>query len=175
MGEPAEDEDADFSDIPAGVLDGKIAQYEGFIDDVLKRQLQSSLDDFRRDAEVLEQCRELRRNVDLLVSGDVQELETMIDLGCQFFAKASVPDTSRLFVDIGLGFKLDMTLAEACDFLEHKEAFTLQRLELRKKRTAQIKADIREALHLLDMMMQIKSGSQPWLEACDEALIESFS
>eukprot|EP00971_Amphidinium_carterae_P256122 5085308-Amphidinium_carterae.1 len=32
----------------------------------------------------------------LMMQGQMTELETMIDLGCQFFAKAFVPDTSRI-------------------------------------------------------------------------------
>merc|ERR1712083_273610 len=109
----------------------------------------------------------------MLLKKEVTELETMVDIGCQFYAKAFVPDTSRIFVDIGLGFRLEMQLPEACDFLGHKEKYLLGRLDRQKSRTAQIKADIHEALHLLDLMMQVRTGGKPWLETCD-TLVDSF-
>mmetsp|Transcript_59292 Transcript_59292/g.150528 ORF Transcript_59292/g.150528 Transcript_59292/m.150528 type:complete len:184 (-) Transcript_59292:54-605(-) len=169
------EDDEEDADVPVAVLDAKIAQYEAFIEEVLKRELRKSLDEFRRGAEVLEQCRELRRNIDLLIRDDVTELETMVDVGCQMFVKAFVPDTSRIFLDVGLGFQLEMPLAGAREFLENKEQHILGGLELRKRSTAQVKADIHEALHLLDMMMQVKSGGTPWLDSCDKALVASFS
>mmetsp|Transcript_41894 Transcript_41894/g.91356 ORF Transcript_41894/g.91356 Transcript_41894/m.91356 type:complete len:171 (+) Transcript_41894:61-573(+) len=156
------------------VVDAKIAEYEDFIERVLKRQLRNSLDDFRRDREVLEQCRELRRNIDLLIEGDVKELETMVELGCQFYAKAFVPDTSQIIVDVGLGFRLEMPLAEARDFLGTKEAHILGGLELRKRRTAAIKADIREALHLIDLFTQLRSGSGDWLDTLGPEIASAF-
>mmetsp|Transcript_33427 Transcript_33427/g.105943 ORF Transcript_33427/g.105943 Transcript_33427/m.105943 type:complete len:174 (+) Transcript_33427:50-571(+) len=165
----------DGPEIPASVIGSKLAEYEGFVEKVLKAELRRSLDDFRQQRELLEQCRELRRGLDQLVQGSVTELETMVELGCQFFAKALVPDTSRVFVDVGLGFRLEMPLADARDFLSSKEEYLLGVLELRKRRTAQIKADVHEALHLMDLMLQVQGGGKPWLEQCDQTLIDSFS
>merc|ERR1740139_1119293 len=167
-----DDEEEDV--VPESVVDERVAKYEGFIEAVLRKELQASLDDFRSKYELLEQCRELRRNIGLLIEGDVKELETMVELGCQFFVRAKVPDTSRIFVDVGLGFQLEMPLAEAAEFLEQKEALILSQLETKKNRTAKIKADIHDALHILDLMTQVKSGKTPWLDACDPSLIESF-
>merc|ERR1712039_1158049 len=113
-------------------------------------ELRRALDDYRGDATVLEQCRELRENIDMLLRDKVEELETTIELGCGFYVKAFVPDTSKLFVNVGLGFQLEMTLPDASDFIRHKETNLISKLELRKTKIAQIKADIHEALHLLD-------------------------
>ncbi|CAE8619496.1 unnamed protein product, partial [Polarella glacialis] len=118
---------------------------------------------------------ELRHNIDLLLKDNVTELETMVELGCQFYVKALVPDTSRICIDVGLGFHLEMTLPEAQDFLVKKEELLLQGLERKKSKTASVKADIHEALHLIDLMMQVQSGKKPWLASCDESLIKSFA
>mmetsp|Transcript_71251 Transcript_71251/g.154847 ORF Transcript_71251/g.154847 Transcript_71251/m.154847 type:complete len:171 (-) Transcript_71251:66-578(-) len=162
------DEELADPDAVPGRVDRKIVQYEDFLERVLKAELKRSLDECRQDAALLDQCRELRSNIDLLIQGNVTELETMVEVGCQFYAKAFVPDTKRLFVDVGLGFRLEMPLADARDFLDEKEACLLGGLELRKRRTAQIKADIHEALHLLDLMMDLRSGGTPWLQRPDE-------
>jgi len=49
---------------------------------------------------------------------------------------------------------------------------------MRKTRIAQIKADIHEALHLLDLMFHVKSGRAPHgnkMETYNTTLIDSFS
>ncbi|CAJ1360783.1 unnamed protein product [Effrenium voratum] len=73
-----------------------------------------------------------------------------------FFVKAFVPDTSTIFVDVGLSFRLEMPLAEAAEFLKDKEQHLMKGLELKSKRIARVKADIHEALHLLDLMLQLR-------------------
>ncbi|CAE8620803.1 unnamed protein product, partial [Polarella glacialis] len=153
----------------------EVVKYETFVEKVLKQELRRSLDEFRRDSAVVEQVQELRHNIDLLLKDNVTELETMVELGCQFYVKALVPDTSRLCIDVGLGFHLEMTLPEAQDFLVKKEELLLQGLERKKSKTASVKADIHEALHLIDLMMQVQSGKKPWLASCDESLIKSFA
>merc|ERR1712039_1115893 len=85
-------------------------------------ELRRALDDYRGDATVLEQCRELRENIDMLLRDKVEELETTIELGCGFYAKAFVPDTSKLFVNVGLGFQLEMTLPDASDFIRQPDS-----------------------------------------------------
>merc|ERR1712050_579914 len=97
----------------------------------LHEKLKRSLKEFREKAEVLRNCRELRENLDLLLKDDVTELKTMVELGCQFYAKAFVPDTSRIFVDVGLGFHLEMPLEEAAEFMIHKEKHVVDVLEVR--------------------------------------------
>merc|ERR1719401_310205 len=134
-------EDGD-DEVSTDVVDAKVAEYEKFIEDSLKAALKLALDDYKRDASVLQQCRELRSNLDMLLQDDVTELETMVELGCQFYARAFVPDTSRIFMDVGLGFHLEMPLVDAREFLEHKEEHILDGLEFRKQKISQIKADI---------------------------------
>ncbi|CAJ1379264.1 unnamed protein product [Effrenium voratum] len=78
----------------------------------------------------------------------------------RFFVKAFVPDTSTIFVDVGLSFRLEMPLAEAAEFLKDKEQHLMKGLELKSKRIARVKADIHEALHLLDLMLQLNDPSR---------------
>jgi prefoldin subunit 5 len=60
-------------------------------------------------------------------------MKTMVNLGSEFYVKAKMyealfhysnwcsPDTSRVFVNIGLGFHLEFTVNEAVSFIEEKE------------------------------------------------------
>ena len=43
-----------------------------------------------------------------------------VDLGCNFFVDTVVPDTSRIYVALGYGFFLELTLAEALKFIDRK-------------------------------------------------------
>merc|ERR1712150_311655 len=110
-------------------------------------ELEAARDKFDETAELLKQVRELRENIRLLLHDSMAELETMVELGCQFYAKALVPDTSKIFIDVGLGFHLEMPLEDAVEFLDRKEEHLLSKLELCKNKTTQVKADIHEALH----------------------------
>lgn len=53
------------------------------------------------------------------------------------------PDTSRVFVDVGLGFHVECTWTEALDFCTQKEEAFTQRVEKRTKEIADIKAQIK--------------------------------
>ncbi|CAK9066389.1 unnamed protein product [Durusdinium trenchii] len=168
----------DEGDMEAALVDSKIAEYESFVERVLKADHQRCLDEIREATAILEECRTLRSNIRFLikeglcehfsvsyclspVQEDISELETNVELGCQFYVKAFVPNTSCIFVDVGLNFRLEMPLADAEAFLKDKEQHLLNGLELKSKRVARVKADIHEALHLIDLMTSVQSGRGP--------------
>ncbi|KAJ2841111.1 hypothetical protein J3B02_006045, partial [Coemansia erecta] len=62
----------------------------------------------------------LKTHIDTIKSQDLKELETKIDLGSSFYVKAFVPDTKDIFVNVGFGFHLEMTLEEADAFIDEK-------------------------------------------------------
>ncbi|XP_059908923.1 protein UXT isoform X2 [Gadus macrocephalus] len=124
----------------------KILQYESFISDVLKRDLQKVLEQRDGVYEKISQYLQLKNTIQRLqVSGD-GELKTEVDLGCHFYVQAHVEDSSRVFVAVGYGFFVEMSHAEALRFIEKKtrqlNAFT----ELLTKDSAKIKANIRMVL-----------------------------
>lgn len=47
-----------------------------------------------------------------LPQGGAKEYETSIDLGCEVYCKARVPDTSHIYVHVGLGFHIECPLSE---------------------------------------------------------------
>lgn len=79
---------------------------------------------------------ELKSNIDLLQTNQLSSFKTKINLGNEFYMQAKVyvssneneltnsiyrPDTSRIFVNIGLGFHVEFTLPEALEFVDKKE------------------------------------------------------
>ncbi|KAJ1827095.1 hypothetical protein LPJ70_007573, partial [Coemansia sp. RSA 2708] len=62
----------------------------------------------------------LKTHIDSIRSQQLDELETKVDLGSNFYAKAFVPDTQYIFVNVGFGFHLQMSLDEADEFIDRK-------------------------------------------------------
>ena len=61
-------------------------------------------------------------------------------------------DTSKIFVNAGLGFYVEMTLKECLEFLDQKEKFYDTNFDKEVERCTRIKAKIHEFLYLLDLL-----------------------
>ncbi|KAL9389133.1 hypothetical protein Peur_017738 [Populus x canadensis] len=62
-----------------------------------------------------------------------EEQRTMVNLGSVLYMQADVPDTHRIFVDVGLGFHVEFTWQEvggACQIILLFEHFAWPRLQL---------------------------------------------
>ncbi|CAI5938998.1 unnamed protein product [Closterium sp. NIES-65] len=63
---------------------------------------------------------ELVRNIEALEENGVEEMRAMVNLGGEVFVQADVPDTSHIFVAVGLGFHVEFTRLEAKEFAASK-------------------------------------------------------
>ncbi|CAI6012674.1 unnamed protein product [Closterium sp. NIES-65] len=63
---------------------------------------------------------ELVRNIEALEENGVEEMRAMVNLGGDVFVQADVPDTSHIFVAVGLGFHVEFTRLEAKEFAASK-------------------------------------------------------
>ena len=85
-------------------------QYEGYVEDVLKKDLEKSVVASRKVAEDIRDLSSLEENIGELIKKQKlnwnkkkHPLDTLINLGIStVFAKAHVADTSKIFVDAGL-------------------------------------------------------------------------
>ncbi|KAJ1753382.1 hypothetical protein LPJ79_000469 [Coemansia sp. RSA 1821] len=97
-----------------------IQKYEEFIYTKLEPDLQQITQDrdalYNRMSEYLK----LKTHIETIRNQGLEEMETKVDLGSNFFAKAFVPDTKYMFVNVGFGFHLEMTLDEADEFIDRK-------------------------------------------------------
>lgn len=91
----------------------KIAEYERFIGERLQPDLLAAEEARARTQREIAQWEGLVANARGLQERGQEELRTMVDLGSQVYCQAEVPDTSRLFVAVGLGFHAEMTLVRA--------------------------------------------------------------
>ncbi|KAJ2547522.1 hypothetical protein EV175_005189, partial [Coemansia sp. RSA 1933] len=109
----------DFSKYPPEIRSA-VQKYSGFINDKLEPDLKKVLElrdtIYTRMSEYLK----LKTHIDTIRTQGLEEMNTKIDLGSDFFVKAFVPDTSFIFVSVGFGFHLQMTLDEADSFIDEK-------------------------------------------------------
>lgn len=123
----------------------KVLEYEKFINEVLRKDLEKVLETrdliFSQVAEYLQ----LRTTIEKIqeTGYEHEELKTKVDLGCNFYAQANVPDPSRIFVQVGFGFFVELTLSEALAFIEKKTKHLTQYSEKLTHDSAKIKAHIK--------------------------------
>lgn len=86
-------------------------------------------------------------------------LKTMVDIGCNFYAKARVCDCSRIIVSIGLGFYLEMELREAVDYVDKRVERLTAEADKLSEQASQINARIKMVLGALDEL-QFKPSAQ---------------
>ncbi|XP_053144998.1 protein UXT isoform X2 [Hemicordylus capensis] len=106
--------------LPEQQVQGKLLQYEAFVSDVLQRDLQKVLEQREEVCEKIAQYLQLKNVIERLQETRGQELVTQVDLGCNFYVNAEVPETSTIFVALGYGFYAELTLPEALVFIEKK-------------------------------------------------------
>ncbi|XP_062282848.1 protein UXT [Scomber scombrus] len=126
--------------------DEKVQEYENFISEVLKRDLQKVFE--QRDAvfEKISLYLQLKNTIQSLQDAGSKQLKTDVDLGCNFFVQAEVEDASRIFVAVGYGFFVEMTHDEALRFIEKKTSQLTDFTDQLTKDSSKIKANIRMVL-----------------------------
>uniref|UniRef100_A0A8D2QUP9 UXT protein n=1 Tax=Zosterops lateralis melanops TaxID=1220523 RepID=A0A8D2QUP9_ZOSLA len=123
----------------------KAQRYEAFVSDVLQRDLRWVTS--CRDTNPAPHLRNSPGPPRAQRSGH-GPLHTQVDLGCNFFVSAEVPDPRRVFVALGFGFFAELTLPEALRHLERRNSL-LQRLSDSLTRDgAKIRAHIRLVLEV---------------------------
>ncbi|XP_063831125.1 protein UXT homolog [Ostrinia nubilalis] len=128
-----------------GNIQDRILEYERFINDVLKQDLRGVESQLVANnaeiADLLQQKHTLKVVADK--SMHPNGFKTQVNLGCNFFMEASVPDTSELLVNIGLNHYLQFSLEEANKYLDVRiKAFEKQGETIQNK-AAEIKAHIK--------------------------------
>ncbi|TRY72825.1 hypothetical protein DNTS_009523 [Danionella cerebrum] len=137
-------------------INEKVLQYEAFINEVLKRDLQKIME--QRDAiyEKISQYLQLKNTIQSIQETGSKELKTEVDLGCNFYVQAHVPDASKIYVAVGYGFFVEFTHTEALKFIEKKTNQLTEHTESLTKDAAKIKANIRIVLEGLRELQGLK-------------------
>ncbi|XP_034027751.1 protein UXT [Thalassophryne amazonica] len=142
-------------------LQQKVVQYENFINEVLKRDLQKVLEQRDEVYEKIAQYLQLKNTIQSLQDSGSERLKADVDLGCNFYVQAELEDVSRIFVAVGYGFFVEMNHDEALHFIEKKTNQLTAFTDQLTKDSAEIKANIRmvlEGLRELQTLTDVPDG-----------------
>ncbi len=84
-----------------------------------------------------------------------QPLKTKVDLGCNFYVQARVPDPTRLFLEVGLGFFVELSLDEALKVAEKKTKVLEEETARLTSDVCKVKANIKLTLEGLRELQKL--------------------
>ncbi|XP_069178159.1 protein UXT [Procambarus clarkii] len=127
------------------------------VSELLSTQTQQNRDKLYEDIAAHSQ---LKQVIDCINEVPHEEgLRTQVDLGSNFYVQSHVPDVSRIYVNVGLGFHLELTLQEALTFIDKKLEILNAKLSESTKKSSKIKGQIKfvcEAIRELQGIPQTK-------------------
>lgn len=102
----------------------KVLEYEKFLNETLRSDLKRLLDERDIVYGQIAEYMQLKTSIEKIQEcGITENLKTKVDLGCNFYAQANIPDATRVYVFVGFGFFVEMTFSEALKFIDKRTAF----------------------------------------------------
>uniref|UniRef100_A0A7C9DKX3 Protein UXT homolog n=1 Tax=Opuntia streptacantha TaxID=393608 RepID=A0A7C9DKX3_OPUST len=133
----------------------KVKKFEEFIDRRLKPDLVKAIAERDKVFEQQKIFSDLKRNIQNLEKNSVTNLKTLVNLGSEVYMQAEVPDTQRIFVDVGLGFHVEFTWSEALRYISAREERLAKQIEEYTQLIASIKAQIKLVCEGIRELLQI--------------------
>ncbi|XP_015076326.2 LOW QUALITY PROTEIN: protein UXT homolog [Solanum pennellii] len=133
----------------------KVRRFEEFIDRRLKPDLVHAIAERDKVFEQQKIFSDLKRNIENLEKNNVTNLKTLVNIGSEVYLQADVPDTTRIFVDVGLGFHVEFTWSEALNYISAKEEKLARQIEEYTRLVASIKAQIKMVCEGIRELLQI--------------------
>ncbi|KAF9977349.1 hypothetical protein BGZ73_006218 [Actinomortierella ambigua] len=142
------------------IVQEKLARYETFVNDTLKRDLKDTLD--QRDAifDQISDYLKLAKDIEIIKSNNLKEMKTQVDIGSNFYVQAKVPDTKYIYINVGFGFHAQLTLDEALTFITKKEKHLHRKAEAYTEKAAKIKANIQLVFEAMSEIMNLNNPIQ---------------
>lgn len=136
----------------------KVLKYESYINDVLKEQLKKTTQDLDQTYAEIAEYVQLENIIQTVQDNNVVEegLKTKIDIGCNFYMQAFVPDPSKILLDVGLGYFVEFTLNEALIVIKRRVNLLNKKVDILREQSATTKATIKLVLHGIQELQQLK-------------------
>eukprot|EP00771_Trimastix_marina_P002391 gnl/Trimastix_PCT/3523.p1 GENE.gnl/Trimastix_PCT/3523~~gnl/Trimastix_PCT/3523.p1 ORF type:complete len:146 (+),score=13.57 gnl/Trimastix_PCT/3523:163-600(+) len=121
----------------------KAQKYEKFINEVLRPDLKAVLDQRDQLYNEISAYQELKDKLQMVQREELSEIDSMTNLGSNFYVETHIPKTDRVFVEVGYGFHVEFTIPEALDFITKKDAHLHQKATLLTDKSLEIKSRIK--------------------------------
>lgn len=133
----------------------KVQRFEEFVDCRLKPDLVHAIAERDKVFEQQKVFSDLKKNIENLEKNSVTSLRTLVNLGSEVYMQADVPDTRRIFVDIGLGFHVEFTWSEALNYIAAREEKLARQIEDYTRLIASIKSQIKMVCEGIRELLQL--------------------
>ncbi|KAG6396579.1 hypothetical protein SASPL_142731 [Salvia splendens] len=102
-------------------------------------------------------CRssDLRKNIENLEKNTVTSMKTLVNIGAEIYTEAEAPDTRHIFVEVGHGFYVEFTWAEALKYISEREKLLSRQIEEYTGKIGAIKVQIKVALEAIRKLLNI--------------------
>ncbi|XP_031399448.1 protein UXT homolog isoform X2 [Punica granatum] len=145
-----------------GYVPEEVRKCEEFMDRKMKPSLVRATNERNKLFEQQKIFSDLRKNIENLQKNSITNLRTMVNIGSEVYMQAEVPDTQRIFVDIGYGFHVEFTWDEALNYIPLREELLARQIEECTRRIVRIKADIKRIHEGIRQLLQIPQ--EPYVE-----------
>ncbi|KAF9301700.1 hypothetical protein BGZ74_006374 [Mortierella antarctica] len=139
----------------------KLARYETFVNESLKKDLQDALDARNVIYDQISEYLKLAKDIEIIKSNGLKEMKTQVDIGSNFYVQAKIPDTQYIYVNVGFGFHAQLTLDEALTFISKKEVQLSKKADAYTQKASQIRAHIKLVLEAMAEIMKLDPNPRP--------------
>lgn len=152
---------ADDTDTPLTTTETqeKITRFNQFIDTKLKPDLTTTLNTRDQLYTTAAQYIQLRTNLTHLTTTHTTHFTARVNVGCDFYCQAEVESTELVAVDVGLGFRVELTLAEAVVVCDERERYLLTRADVLTERASVISAHIKLVYEGIAELMRVQESA----------------
>jgi prefoldin alpha subunit len=123
----------------------KILQFESFINDVLKQDLEVFETKLDKKTSEIAEFLQLKSVINTFknINAEQNGFKTKVEMGSNFFIQAEVEDASQILLDIGLGYFVEFTLDEALVVIDVRIKLFQRQLSNLRKQIASTNAHIK--------------------------------
>mmetsp|Transcript_26787 Transcript_26787/g.37387 ORF Transcript_26787/g.37387 Transcript_26787/m.37387 type:complete len:164 (-) Transcript_26787:141-632(-) len=134
----------------------KLERFHNIVETKLKVTLKSVLEARDKIFDEHSEYIKLRNNIAVIRESKQTELESLVNLGSEFYSQAVVPDPSRIVVDVGLTLHVEFTLDEAIEFCKKKEEHLKRKGEKLTEKASEIRAHIKLVYDAMAEIMRLQ-------------------
>ncbi|XP_066916210.1 protein UXT homolog [Clytia hemisphaerica] len=153
-------------------MNEKVLKYEEFLNEKLRTDLRivheqrdklyKEINEYMQVKRLIETLKGQKEhnNTDDKKSPDKCTAKMKMDLGCNFYCQTLIPDCSRIYLLVGYGYFVEMTLEEADNFIDKKLKILKDKSQLCSKDSAKIKAHIKLVMGGLRELQNLNFGNE---------------
>ena len=137
-------------------LRAKVAEYGGFISKTLRPQLEAAVDAREETVAEISEYNLLRnklRSLQAIIASDPNaSVNALVDVAHgALYCNAEIPNPRTVYVDVGFGFHVEMTLPEATAFVDKRVKYLEEQVLRHRAGVAErVAKDVEGAMELLE-------------------------